>query len=227
MVVDVWVGPALADGVDRLGEHQLRPSDLDLEAGPERLALAGGEQGRSVHQATVARPRGDSHFAVATRPESAPIKGAMAQRSESSVCARPRSRSTCASQPSSAFVREGSSAMCCTSPERAGRVVGLEPVARVGRERLDDVEHARLHAAPDVERAGHVGLGRAQVGVHHVADVDVVARLLAVAEDRRAGRPRAACRRRSRSRRPRRAGPGAARRRCRSAARPSTARAGG
>ena len=65
----------------------------------------------------------------------------------------------------------------------------------------------------------------ARFAAHDVADVHVVARLLAVAEDRRAARPRAACRRRSRSRRPRRAGPGAGRRRCRSAARRSRGRA--
>ena len=66
-----------------------------------------------------------------------------------------------------------------------------------------------------------------RLAAHHVADVDVVAGLQAVAEHRRRSRPPAACRRRSRSRRPRRAGPGAGRRRCRSAATPWTGRAGG
>ena len=43
--------------------------------------------------------------------------------------ARPWSRSTCASQPSSAFVRDGSSAMCWTSPVRAGRWSASNPLS--------------------------------------------------------------------------------------------------
>ena len=54
--------------------------------------------------------------------------------------------------------------------------------------------------------------------VDDVVDEDEVAGLLAVAEDRRPVAGRAACRRRSRRRRPRRAGPGAGRRRWRARA---------
>jgi hypothetical protein len=64
-----------------------------------------------------------------------------------------------------------------------GRVIGLEAVARLRGERVDDLEHAGLDAAADVVRAGGVRVDRAQVGVDDVAHVHVVARLLAVAED--------------------------------------------
>ena len=43
-----------------------------------------------------------------------------------------------------------------------GRVVGLKAVVGVSGERLDDVEHARLHAAADVEGAGDIGVGGAR-----------------------------------------------------------------
>src|ERR687895_2852251 len=50
-------------------------------------------------------------------------------------------------------------------------------------ERVDDVEHRDLRAATDVHRARGLGLGRLEIGVDDVADVDVVARLPPVAED--------------------------------------------
>src|SRR4051794_12795262 len=65
-----------------------------------------------------------------------------------------------------------------------GGVFDLEAVGRELVQHLDDVEHRLLLAEPDVDRPVGVGLGGAEVRVHHVGHVHVVARLLAVAEDR-------------------------------------------
>ena len=149
------------------------------------------------------------------------------QRSDARVRSNPSLSVICGSQPSSPWARAGSIAMCCTSPRRGGANSASKPLRlRDLAQRVDELEHRRLHAEPDVERAGGVRLCGGEIRAHDVAHVHVVARLLAVAEDRGRARRRSACRRRSRSRRPRRAGPGGARRRCRSGARRSTARAG-
>ena len=66
-----------------------------------------------------------------------------------------------------------------------GRVLGLEAVGRVLVQDLDDVEHRLLLPEADVDRARRRPTRRREVGVDHVVDVDVVARLLAVAEDGR------------------------------------------
>src|SRR4051812_22227048 len=64
------------------------------------------------------------------------------------------------------------------------RVLDVEAVGRVLLQDIDDVEYRLLLAEADVDRAGRVRLGGAQVRIHHVAHVHIVARLLAVAEDR-------------------------------------------
>ena len=71
-----------------------------------------------------------------------------------------------------------------------GSELGLRerPAVRDVVQRLEQVEHGRLLAAPDVERPGHVALGGHQVRPHHVADLDPVARLPSVSEH---GRPAA------------------------------------
>ena len=92
-------------------------------------------------------------------------------------------------------------------------------------QRVRELDHGRLGArSRRCKRPSQSEAAAARLARHDVADVDVVARLQAVAErDRRAALERA-CRRRSPPRRPRRAGPGAGRRRSRSAARPPRAR---
>ena len=122
--------------------------------------------------------------------------------------------------PSSRFARPQSSALRRELAEAGRPVLGRD--GRAGRvlaggEQLEDVG---LGLRADVERLLGAGVvERGEVGADDVADVDVVAGLAAVAEDASASRRRAACRRRSRPRPPRRAGPGAARTRCRSAGR--------
>ena len=103
--------------------------------------------------------------------------------------------------------------------------VGLEVLAPAKAGRcLDQLQHVGLHPGADVERPGLLGpLRRRERRRDHVADIYVVAGLLAVAEDGRAAVRRGRLRRRSRSRPPRRAGPGAGRRRCRAAGRPRRA----
>ena len=68
-------------------------------------------------------------------------------------------------------------------------------------------------AGPDVEHEAAAAVGGTDEGVDDVVDVDEVAGLLAVAEDGHRLAAEQACRRRSPPRRPRRGGPGAARRR--------------
>jgi hypothetical protein len=63
-------------------------------------------------------------------------------------------------------------------------VLRLEAVRRVLVQDLDDVQHRPLLAEADVDRARGTGSRRAQVRVDDVVDVDVVACLLAVSEDR-------------------------------------------
>jgi tetratricopeptide (TPR) repeat protein len=65
------------------------------------------------------------------------------------------------------------------------RVLGAVAGVAEAVERLHQVQHGHLLAAPDVERAAGGGIRGAQVGVHHVAHEHVVAGLQAVAEDRR------------------------------------------
>src|SRR3954451_12202059 len=64
-----------------------------------------------------------------------------------------------------------------------GLELRLELVARAAHlaQRVDELEHRRLHARADVVRPGCVGVRGGEVRGHHVADVVVVARLLAVA----------------------------------------------
>ena len=82
----------------------------------------------------------------------------------------------------------------------------------------DQLEHVGLAAGADVDRRRCASLSRGRENRRDdIADIDVVAGLAAVAKDRRPLARRAALRRRSRSRPPRRAGPAAARRRCRAA----------
>ena len=72
----------------------------------------------------------------------------------------------------------------CTSPSRAGSNAGSAVAARDRRARAMQLEHARLAAGADVEDAAAVA-GRGEQRVDDVADEDEVARLAAVAEDRR------------------------------------------
>src|SRR5829696_4405800 len=65
-----------------------------------------------------------------------------------------------------------------------GGVLRLEAVVAEALHHRDDVEHALLLAEADVDRPGRGRLGGAQVGVDHVLDEYIVARLLAAAEDR-------------------------------------------
>src|SRR5262245_12101573 len=67
--------------------------------------------------------------------------------------------------------------------EALRRVLWLETLRRLLVENLDDLEHGSLLAETDVDRPGGVAFAGAEVRVHHVVDIDVVARLLAVAED--------------------------------------------
>ena len=145
---------------------------------------------------------------------------------DSSVRRRPSSSSTSASKPSSSRVRDGSSALRCTSPAAAGANSGsklrrpFEHAALAARARAAASTSSSTEASSP--RPTLNGAVTSLAGGDHAAPARrpphiLVARLAARRRTRSAGRRRAACRRRSRPRRPRRAGPAAGRRRCRSA----------
>src|SRR5829696_713597 len=68
---------------------------------------------------------------------------------------------------------------------RRGGCPGPRPAGEAP-ERVDELEHRDGLASADVDRPADIGRGRGEVGLDDVAHVDVVARLAAVAEDRRA-----------------------------------------
>ena len=102
------------------------------------------------------------------------------------VSASPASRLVSGRQPSSAAARPGSSTLRIRSPGRAGCV--LRRPVEVGDATACVVERRDRQLGPraDVEDAA-VAAGGGQHGAHHVADVDEVAGLRAVAEDRARG----------------------------------------
>ena len=112
-------------------------------------------------------------------------------------------------------------AIRCTSPGAGGAISGSNGRSQTSAISPAELEDACLDARADVEGADRARVGRREERLDDVADVDVVAGLMAVAEHPRRAAARAGRRRRSRRRPPRRAGPGAARRRCRAAARRS------
>ena len=130
----------------------------------------------------------------------------------------PSSRSVHGFQPRWISARPGSSAERASSPARGARVARrlLEPGEP--RHRVVELLHARLDAGADVDDQPAALVRRADERVDDVVDEDEVAGLLAVAEDRRALPVEQLASRRSRRRRPRRAGPGAGRRRWRARA---------
>ena len=136
----------------------------------------------------------------------------------SHVARRPSASGVAARQPSSRSARETSSTERRTSPSRGGSKLGSASLPGDRGARAVQLEHARLAAGADVEDAAVVA-GRREQRVDDVADEDEVARLAAVAEDRRRLRRAPSARGRSRRRRPRGSTPAAARRRCRTGAR--------
>ena len=103
----------------------------------------------------------------------------------------PSSSGVCGRQPSSRSERETSRTLRRASPGRAGACVGCGFDAGHAPARLEELVHGRLRRGADVEDAA-VAADRGQHRPHDVADVDVVAGLLAVAEDRHSTRRRGA-----------------------------------
>ncbi len=109
-----------------------------------------------------------------------------AERAHSIVRRRPSASSTSGAQSSSVRARVTSRQLRAISPARAGANSRLERTVGVGGQAGDDVEHRALLARADVVLAVGVVVGQhGEDRAHDVADVDVVARLGAVAVDRR------------------------------------------
>ena len=100
------------------------------------------------------------------------------------VARRPSSSETSACQPSSRSASPGSSTERWRSPSRSGPCSGSISLPRGAAHRVDELEHRRRPAGRDVEDAA-AERRRRQRRAGHVPDVDVVALLRAVAEDRR------------------------------------------
>ena len=193
------------------GAGRLRPCDLAVIV----TAHPGVDHGASwTRSPAVLDLRGVTRGLRDAKVQSEPRASRVRRRPSSSVSLR-------RAQPSASRARPASRQERRISPGRSGSKRGLE-LERARRAR------ARVVSSPgaDVVGAGDVALGGGEKRRDDVADVDEVARLAPVAEDVAPGRwPRGAGSR-SRSRRPRRAGPGAGRRRWRGAARASRGRAG-
>ena len=106
------------------------------------------------------------------------------------MAARPSASGVAAVNPSSAVAREHVERGAAEVAEPRRLEGGLRSDARGLGARLVEREHRRLRAAPDVEDAAALVRRRGEQRRDDVADVDEVAGLQAVAEDRR---PVAAC----------------------------------
>ena len=179
------------DGEERRRlRHLLVPVQRDLEE-PARVPLrerleeeVARRAVRIADQPALGRGRPDQRCRGA-EPEGDADRDEGCGGPQPHVRRRPSSSDVCGRQPSSRSARETSRTLRSTSPGRAGACVASAstPATRRQASKSSLTDVSVLGA--DVEDAA-VAAGRREHRRDDVADVDVVARLLAVAEDRHA-----------------------------------------